>query len=272
MFSIGAIGLTLIKKGSLYGINTLIYKPMSAPDLQNVRIVLVGTTHPGNIGAAARAMKTMQMEKLVLVSPKIYPSAECTARAAGADDLLHQAEVHDSLEQAIHDCNLVYGTTARERSIEWPVLDPRQASEEMINAPADSDIAILFGREQSGLSNEEMDLCHRAIRIPANPHYSSLNIAAAVQIVSYEVLMQRLNQTGTETEDDAKTPLATHEEMDRLYEHLQTTMTEVGFFDPEKPRRLMRRMRRLFNRAQLDNNEYNILRGFLAAVREKMQD
>lgn len=237
-------------------------------DLKNIRIVLIETSHPGNIGATARAMKTMQLSDLALVSPKIFPSAECTARATGADDILQQAKVHHSIESAIKDCSIIYGTTARERSIEWPVLNPAEAAEEIIQSDKQSNIAILFGREQSGLKNEEMDLCHRAIRIPANPEYSSLNIASAVQIICYEIQARSLQYSDI-PETELKTPLATHEEMERLYEHMQETMTQIGFFDPKKPRRLMRRLKRLFNRAQLDNNELNILRGFLAKIQEK---
>lgn len=234
-------------------------------------MVLVATSHPGNIGAAARAMKTMGQQRLVLVTPKIFPSAECTARATGADDILYRAEVHESLPAAIKDCNMVYATTARERSIEWPVLSPAEAAREIIHAPKDSTIAILFGRENSGLSNEELDLCHRAIRIPANPDYSSLNLAAAVQIIAYELLVQATSAAAPDSEHESGTPLATHEAMEMFYDHLRQTMTDVGFYDPEKPRRLMRRLKRLFNRAQLDDNELNILRGFLAAVQDKIR-
>jgi len=238
---------------------------------RNIRMVLVATSHPGNIGAAARAMKTMGQERLVLVTPKIFPSAECTARATGADDILHRAEVHDSLTPAISDCNMVYATTARERSIEWPVLSPAEAAREMINASKDSHIAILFGRENSGLSNEELDLCHRAIRIPTNPDYSSLNIAAAVQIIAYELLVQSVSTPAPDGGFDTKTPPATQEAMEMFYDHLRQTMTDVGFYDPEKPRRLMRRLKRLFNRTRMDVNELNILRGFLAAIQDKLR-
>ncbi|MDX1519948.1 MAG: RNA methyltransferase [Gammaproteobacteria bacterium] len=237
--------------------------------MDNIRIVLVQTSHPGNIGAAARAMKTMQLGKLHLVSPKIFPSAECTARATGADDILQNAVVHESLESAVHDCNVIYATTARERSIEWPVLTPAAAAREIALMTKDEQVAILFGREQSGLTNEELDLCHRAIRIPANPDYSSLNLASAVQIVCYELLVAARDNVQTTDEGKQRTPLATTEEMDMFYEHLQQAMTEVGFFDPDKPRRLMRRLKRLFNRARLDNNELNILRGFLAAIQDR---
>jgi len=247
------------------------HAPADSDWLSSIRIVLIRPTETGNIGSSARAMKTMQLKNLVLVSPKIFPSAECTARATGADDILQTAVVHESLATAIRDCNLIYAATARERSIEWPVLSPADAAREIISAPNGSSIAILFGREQSGLSNEEMDLCHRAIRIPANPEYSSLNIAAAVQIIGYELLVHRLEVNKPTEVRDGKTPLATHAEMEMLYQHLELTMAEVGFFNPEKPRRLMRRMKRLFNRAQLDNNELNILRGFLAAVQEKIK-
>ena len=234
--------------------------------LENLKIVLVDTTHPGNIGAAARAMKTMGLERLALVSPKRFPSAECTARAAGADDILARAQVFPRLEEAVADCGLVFGTSARTRSIAWPEATPEAAAAQVIDRSGDG-AAIVFGRESSGLSNEQLEICHAMIRIPANEDYSSLNIASAVQIICYEVRKQFLAGGDTVTaRDDPEAP-ATAEQMEHLYEHLRQTLIDIDYLDPEKPRRLMRRLKRLFNRAGLDGNEYNILRGILTAVR-----
>ena len=155
---------------------------------KNIKVVLVGTTHPGNIGATARAMKTMGLNQLALVNPKIYPDAEATARASGADDLLADAVVFDSFAEAISDSHFVFGTSTRERSIPWPLFDPAESADkvaEVLNAG--SSVALVFGRESSGLANEELELCNAMIQIPTNPDFSSLNIASAVQIISYEI-------------------------------------------------------------------------------------
>lgn len=230
-----------------------------------VKIVLVNTTHPGNIGAAARAMKTMGLEQLALVSPRHFPSAECTARAAGADDILARAAVFPSVEEAVADCGLVFGTSARTRSIAWPEVTPETAATQ-IAGTAGGGAAVLFGRESSGLSNEELEICHAMIRIPTNAEFASLNIASAVQIICYEISKQYLaRETGSG--EGAESP-ATTKEMEYLYEHFEQTLIDIGYLDPEKPRRLMRRIRRLFNRARPDSNEYNILRGILTAVQK----
>ena len=236
--------------------------------LNNIRIVLVGTTHPGNIGASARAMKCMGLSQLYLVNPpKGFPGADVTARAAGADDVLSNARVCDTLEPAIQDCNMVVGTTARDRSIPWPVLTPSQCASQALSESDGGPVAILFGRESSGLSNEEIDYCNYVVNIPTSPDFSSLNLAAAVQVIGYEFYRQA---TGDQivVADRREIPLASQRELEFLYEHLERVMTRVGFYNPDKPRRVMRRLRRLFNRAQLDQNELNILRGFLAAVEE----
>ena len=258
--------------------------------LEQVKIVLVNTTHPGNIGAAARAMKTMGLDKLALVAPRHFPSAECTARAAGADDILARASVFAELEEAVSDCELVFGTSARTRSIAWPEVTPETAAAQIIGHTG-SGAAVLFGRESSGLSNEELETCHAMIRIPTNPEFASLNIASAVQIICYEISKQYtagetdggdgLKSVPEETggasgtpgtdfnpspDDNTESPV-TARDMEYLYEHFEQTLIDIGYLDPEKPRRLMRRIRRLFNRARLDGNEYNILRGILTAVR-----
>lgn len=234
-----------------------------------VHIVLVATTHPGNIGAAARAMKTMGIGSLRLVTPTGFPSAEVTARAAGADDVLAGAVVYDSLAQAVADCGLVFATSARARSIPWPELEPDAAAATIaLVLGSGSGVAVVFGRESSGLSNQELELCHGVIRIPANAGFPSLNLAAAVQIICYE-LRKALGvapEAGMVNAD--RVPPATMAELELLYAHLEQCLIDVGYIDPTKPRRLMRRLRRLFNRARLDANEYNILRGFLAAAQK----
>lgn len=233
----------------------------------SLRIVMVETTHPGNIGAAARAMKNMGQRNLYLVKPKIFPSAEVTARAAGADDILAQAVVCDSLQEAIRDCALVVGTTARARTIPWPVSTPRECAAEIINATTSGQVAILFGRESSGLNNEELDLCNMAMQIPTDPEFSSLNVASAIQIICYELLQTILSDEVQEY-SRTKSPPATAEQMRLFYEHLAECMTDIGYYDPSVPRSLMRRMKRLFNRARLDTDEMNILRGLLSAIQE----
>ena len=235
---------------------------------EQVKIVLVNTTHPGNIGAAARAMKTMGLDQLALVAPRHFPSAECTARAAGADDILTRASVFSDLEEAVADCELVFGTSARTRSIAWPEVTPEAAAMQIAgHTGAGSGAAVLFGRESSGLSNEELEICHAMIRIPTNPEFASLNIASAVQIICYEISRQYLAREAGGGEG-AESP-ATTREMEYLYEHIEQTLIDIGYLDPEKPRRLMRRIRRLFNRARLDSNEYNILRGILTAIKNR---
>ena len=237
---------------------------------QGIRIVLVETTHPGNIGAAARAMKTMCLDQLYLVNPHHYPSAEATARASGADDVLAQATLCSSLQEAIAGCGLVMGTSARLRSLSWSQVDPRQCAEQAMRACGTMPVALVFGREHSGLSNEEMMHCHALVNIPSNPEYSSLNLGSAVQVLCYELMMARTGG-GAESDgisDDAVAPV---EEVERLYAHLETVMIETEFLDPANPRHLMRRLRRLFNRVRLERNEVNILRGILTSFQDKLR-
>lgn len=235
--------------------------------LDNIRIVLVATTHPGNIGAAARAMKTMGVKKLVLVSPKIFPGAEVTARASGADDILSNVQVFEDLQDAIKDCSYVVGTSARTRNIPWPVKSPEQAARQIIQKASKAiNVAVIFGRENSGLSNDEIELCNTIIEIPSNPDFSSLNIAAAVQIICYELRKATMVVDEKFEEIIEETPPASAEQMKMFYEHLEQCLVDIDYYDPEKPRLLMRRLKRLFNRAQLDLNEYNIFRGILTAA------
>lgn len=226
-------------------------------------IVLVGTTHPGNIGAAARAMKNMGMSRLRLVAPRIFPSADATARAAGADDLLATATVHDTLEEAVADCALVIGASARPRALSCPTVDPRTAATRVAETMPGS-TALVFGREHSGLTNEELDLCHLRLHIPANPEFSSLNVAAAVQIACYELRLASIAETPADATGTGEG--VDHQEMERFYRHLEKVLVDLDFLDPANPRQLMRRLRLLYNRARPDRNEINILRGILTAV------
>ena len=234
-----------------------------------VRVVLVETTHPGNIGASARAMKTMGLSELVLVAPKEFPSADATARASGADDILAGARVCASLGEAIADCVHVVGASARSRSLQWPTIDARRCAAELWRRAEAGSVAVVFGPEHSGLTNEHLARCHELVHIPANPDYSSLNLAMAVQVVCYELLMAHAQieswraELGEERRDE---PLATAEEVEALHVHLEGLMQRTGFLNPDHPRQLKLRLRRIFNRAQLDRTEVNILRGLFAAA------
>jgi tRNA (cytidine32/uridine32-2'-O)-methyltransferase len=229
----------------------------------DIRIVMVNTSHPGNIGAAARAMKNMSMSELVLVSPREFPSAEASARASGADDLLAAARVVPGLAEAVADCRVVIGASARLRSVHWPVVAPREAAQlaaaEAVRAP----VALVFGRESSGLSNGELDLCTHLVHIPTNPDYSSLNVAMAVQVISYEVL---LATRGASLPPVADARAASNAEMEGLFDHLAQALDDIGFTDERRSEKLLRRLRRLFHRAAPDSEEVNILRGILSAA------
>lgn len=234
---------------------------------ENIRIVLVETTHPGNIGAVARAMKNMCLSDLVLVSPLAeFPSGKARARASNALDVLEKTKVVATLDEAITDCSLVVGASARLRAIPWPVIDARECAREMVVEAATGKTALIFGRERSGLTNEELERCNRLVHIPANEEYCSLNIAAAVQVLAYEVLMAMREQQGQVLHVPNDYRMSTAEEMEGLYEHFEQALQTIGFYNPDNPRQLMRRLRRLFNRARLDQMEMNILRGILAAA------
>ena len=238
--------------------------------LSNIRIVLVGTTHPGNIGAVARAMKNMCLTSLYLVRPKTFPSADATARASGADDILAAAVVCDDLAEALQNCHWVVGASARARTLAWPVFGARACAGQAVSEAVHHPVAIVFGREHSGLTNEELETCHAQLVIPGNPEYMSLNIAAAVQIIAYEIHMaSRADHDAVGSgvvADEAE--LATVEDMEMFYRHLESVMIETGFLDPARPKRLLPRLRRLYNRARPDKNEINILRGILTAVQQ----
>jgi TrmH family RNA methyltransferase len=232
----------------------------------NIRIVLVETSHPGNIGAVARAMKNMFLDQLYLVSPQNYPNADATARASGADDVLANAQVVTCLEDALQGCSLVVGASARLRSLSWPVVEPPEAAKKLLDITGKASAAVVFGREHSGLTNKELELCHYLVHIPSNPEYSSLNIAAAVQVICYEIHMQQ--KSGSITGNREELP-ASADEMQRFYEHLEQTLVELDFLDPDNPRQLMRRLKRMYNRTQPDPIELNILRGILTAINKQ---
>ena len=230
----------------------------------SICIVLAGISHPGNIGSAARAMKTMGLEELRLAAPERFPATEATVMAAGADDVLANARVHPDVRSAVSDCGLVVGTTSRPRHLPWRVLEPREAAREIATAAAASRVAVLFGAERTGLSNDELEQCQVLIGIPTGPSYASLNVAMAVQVVAYEVLLAR--REAAEAGAAAGLPLASALEMERFYAHLEQVLEEIDFRDRTGEGHLMARLRRLFNRTVLDQNEVNILRGILTSV------
>ncbi len=247
--------------------------------LQNIRIVLVNTSHPGNIGAAARAMKNMGLSRLVLVDPVAFPSQEATSRASGADDLLERAQVVATLEEALVGCTVALGTSARDRQIPWPLLDPRESASVCIErAGMGGEVALVFGREYAGLTNDELQRCHYHVHIPSDPAFASLNLAAAVQVLTYEVRMAWLIAAGKPTKMEKQEATAeqdalpvTLDELESFYSHLERTLVEIGFLDPERPRHLMARLRRLYGRSGISKLEMNILRGILTETQKTVR-
>jgi len=245
--------------------------------LNDICFVLVNTSHPGNIGGVARAMKNMGLTQLRLVQPQDYPSSQATARASGADDVLANAMVFDTLEDALSGCDLVFGASARLRKLSWPQVNPREMVDQISSQRSGTKIAIVFGREHSGLTNEELERCHYLVHIPSNPEYSSLNIAAAAQVLAYEIYQAtgsgtvkntQLTEDKTSLDDE---PFADALDMERFFQHLNETLTDIGFLQTEHPRKMMRRLRRLFNRARPDRVELNILRGILTTIQKRRQ-
>lgn len=230
--------------------------------LHNIRVVLSHTSHPGNIGAAARAMKTMGLSRLCLVNPKRFPDAAADAMASGATDVLADATVCASLDEALQGAVLVVGLTARKRDLSHVMLTLREAAPQILARAGEAPVALVFGTEMSGLSNAELEKCQMLITIPVNPEYGSLNLAAAVQVVAYELRSCELPVP----QPVKGFPSATFEEVDQFYEHLERTLIEIDFLDPKHPKRLMTRLRRLFSRAALEKEEVNILRGVLKAA------
>ncbi len=237
--------------------------------LENIRIVLVNTSDCRNIGSAARAMKTMGLSQLILVDPLEMPNGQAQALSAGASDVLSKAKVVKTLHEAVSDCGLVVGTSARSRTLPWPMLTPRECGGKLVTEVANFPVALVFGRESSGLTNDELQLCHFHVQIPANPEYSSLNLAMAVQTLSYEIRMnfidfQQQEETKKITEDSEQYPVV--EETERLYQHFEQVLKTIGFITPNHPGLVMTKLRRLLNRARPDLKEVKMLRGILSSV------
>lgn len=243
---------------------------MTTPDasvLARIRFVLVRTSHPGNIGSAARALRTMGLRRLYLVAPEAFPHAEANALAAGATDVLEAARVGPDLPQAIADCGLVLGATARHRGIALEELDPRRAARRVLDAAAAGrEVALVFGNERSGLENEEVKYCHAAVTIPADPGYSSLNLSQAVQVVAWELRMAWLAGQGADAPPPAEQP-ADAAEMEQYFAHLARTLDAIDFHKGRSPERIMQRLRRLYLRAGPDRRELRVLHGILADTR-----
>lgn len=236
----------------------------------SIEIVLVNTSHPGNIGGVARAMKNMGLTRLCLVAPRQFPDPQAEWRAASAVDLLEQARVVETLDEAVAESQFIVGTSARDRRIPWPLLDPRGCAERVgEHTDGGERVSILFGREDRGLTNEELKRCNLHLHIPSAPEYSSLNLAMAVQIVCYELRMLAVAES-LPVQADAQwdTPFATAANMERFYAHLEETLTDIGFLNPAAPRQLMPRLRRLYSRVRLDEMELQILRGILTATQQ----
>ncbi|MBW8186507.1 tRNA (cytosine(32)/uridine(32)-2'-O)-methyltransferase TrmJ [Shewanella nanhaiensis] len=245
--------------------------------LSNIRVVLVGTSHPGNIGSTARAMKTMGLSTLYLAEPRVEPDGHSVALAAGASDILKHAVTVDSVAEAIADCSLVIATSARSRTLDWPMLEPREAGEKLVSSALTGPVAIVFGRENNGLTNEELQKCNYHVAIPANPEYTSLNLAQAVQIICYEARVAHLAQVQRDFENakpadyvepENEYPFAS--ERENFFTHLEKTLLNTGFIVKQHPGQVMTKLRRLFSRARLEKQEMNILRGMLTSIDKKV--
>ncbi|WP_260261224.1 tRNA (cytosine(32)/uridine(32)-2'-O)-methyltransferase TrmJ [Vibrio intestinalis] len=238
--------------------------------LNNVKVVLVGTSHSGNIGSAARAMKVMGLTNMVLVDPQCDVDGQAIALAAGAADIAQNAQVVSTLEEAVADCALVVGSSARSRTLEWPMLEPRECGEKCAQEGLTSNVAIVFGRERTGLTNEELQTCHYHVCIPANPEYSSLNLAMAVQTISYEIRVAHLEQEKAQHPEQAPAEYPRHKELEMFFEHLEKVMLDTQFIAEDQPGKVMNKMRRLFSRARPELQEINTLRGVLTAIEKKI--
>ncbi len=247
----------------------------------NVRIVMMNTSHPGNIGAVARAMKNMGLSELYLVSPKSFPDIVAERRAAGAKEILASAKVVETFDEAVVGCVSVIGASARGRRIPWPVMNPRDCAakvREFARLPSEKkEVAIVFGQEDRGLSNEELQRCNYHVHIPSNPDYGSLNLAMAVQVITYEIRMDYLLNSDEERQSELSSMLApgdegwdeeiaTTEEVEGLIQHMEQVMIDVEFQNPENPRHLVPRLRRLYQRCRMSKIEVNIMRGFLKSL------
>ncbi|AXW88646.1 tRNA (cytosine(32)/uridine(32)-2'-O)-methyltransferase TrmJ [Lonsdalea britannica] len=234
--------------------------------LENIRIVLVETSHTGNMGSAARAMKTMGLSNLYLVNPLVKPDSQAIALSAGASDVIGNATLVENLDQALEGCSLVIGTSARSRTLPWPMLEPRECGVRSAQASRHAPVAIVFGRERVGLTNDELQKCHYHVAIPANPEYSSLNLAMAVQILSYEIRVAHLDNEQMDTPEHEETPYPLVDDLERFYQHLESTLVETGFIRQAHQGQVMSKLRRLFTRARPESQELNILRGILSSI------
>lgn len=232
----------------------------------NIRIILHQPSHPGNIGAVARAMWTMNLSQLTLVQPRLFPDPAASARASGAQPILAQAQVVDDLDTALADCQVIYATSAQSRHLPWPQLTPKEAAKQISQAPQQQRIAILFGPERTGLENEDLQRAHHQIAIPANPTYSSLNLAMAVQVITYEIFCARLQSADAGIPLAEPRDLATDAQMQGFFQHLEAVLAGVSFQKPTSSPNLMPKLKRLFNRAELDQDEINLLRGLFKAI------
>ncbi|EJL6480739.1 tRNA (cytosine(32)/uridine(32)-2'-O)-methyltransferase TrmJ [Vibrio cholerae] len=238
--------------------------------LERVKVVLVGTTHSGNIGSAARAMKVMGLSQMVLVDPQCQVDAQAIALAAGASEIALNAQIYPTLEAAVADCGLVVGTSARSRTLEWPMLEPRECGEKLISEANQHSVAMVFGRERTGLTNEELQLCHYHVCVPANPEYSSLNLAMAVQLLSYEVRMAYLALQQSSQSCTLQEEYPRHQELERFYAHLEQVIMQTEFISAQQPGQVMNKLRRMFTRARPEAQEINILRGILTSVQKSI--
>ena len=240
---------------------------------QNISFILVGSTHPGNIGAAARAMKNMGIHQMGLVSPKEFPHEKAFFRAKAATDVLEKAVIYKSLKEAISETKLVIGTSARNRKVPWPIVSPSEAAEEIVSFSKTSEdkTAVVFGREDRGLTNEELGLCNLHVHIPSSDEYPSLNLSQAIQIIAYEIRLKALSLEGKLEKQEWDVPLAENAEIERLIEHFDELMQDVEFYETDNPRQLLTRVRRFFKRSKLDHMEANIFRGVFAAIQKKLK-
>lgn len=236
--------------------------------LHNIRVVLVETSHTGNMGSVARAMKTMGLSKLYLVNPLVKPDSQAIALSAGASDVIGNATLVETLDQALEGCSLVIGTSARSRTLPWPMLEPRECGVRSAQEAEHAPVALVFGRERVGLTNDELQKCHYHVAIPANPEYSSLNLAMAVQILAYEVRVAHLDRLQAGEEEHGETLYPLVDDLERFYQHLEQTLLQTGFIRQAHQGQVMNKLRRLFTRARPESQELNILRGILSSIQK----
>ena len=245
----------------------------SSTRLDSVSIVLINTTHPGNIGAAARAMKTMGLSKLVLVNPVEFPSGHASALASGADDILQNARVVSTLDDALADSQFVVGTSARVRGMSLDLLEPKACASQMLSEAESGGVALVFGREDRGMTNEELQRCHLQVHIPTNPDFSSLNLGAAVQVMSYELRMAELGmQGGVQLPTTRQVEAASQQDMERFYQHLNETLVQIGFLEHGSHEKIMAKLRRMYGRIRPDRVELSMLRGILSETGKFARD